>query len=104
MVAPADFIPAAEESGIIVEIGGWVIETACAQIAQWREAGMAVPRVAVNLSLQQLRDPGLATGLQRNLEKYQLPVDAIEFEMNEAALTDAESAPASRPCPRSACG
>ncbi len=67
IVAPADFIPAAEESGIIVEIGAWVIESACAQIAQWREAGVSAPRVALNLSLLQLRDTSLAAELSRHL-------------------------------------
>jgi EAL domain-containing protein (putative c-di-GMP-specific phosphodiesterase class I) len=53
-----------------------------------------VPRVAVNLSTQQLRDPGLVPAVRRQLERHHLGADAIEFEMNEAALTDAESAPA----------
>jgi diguanylate cyclase (GGDEF)-like protein len=93
MMAPADFIPAAEESGLIVEIGGWVIETACAQIAQWREAGIVAPRLAVNLSLLQLRDASLAAELARQLERHQLTPEAIECEMSEAALTDSQSAP-----------
>jgi diguanylate cyclase (GGDEF)-like protein len=93
LVSPADFIPAAEESGVIVEIGSWVMETACAQIAQWRDAGVVPPRVALNVSPQQLRSPGLATELARHLDKYQLSPDAIEFEMTEAALADAGSAP-----------
>jgi EAL domain-containing protein (putative c-di-GMP-specific phosphodiesterase class I) len=92
LVSPADFIPTAEESGIIVDIGNWVIETTCAQLAQWRDAGMSAPRVAINLSLQQLRDPGLLPELARQLEKHQLKPDAIEFEMSEAVLGDAESA------------
>jgi diguanylate cyclase (GGDEF)-like protein len=94
MVAPSEFIPAAEESGIIVDLGGWVIEAACTQVAAWRDAGVKVPRVAVNLSTQQLRDPGLVPAVRRQLERHHLGADAIEFEMNEAALTDAESAPA----------
>ncbi len=92
-MAPCDFIPAAEETGIIVDIGNWVIETACAQIVQWRDAGLVAPRVAMNLSLQQLRDPGLVPELARQLERHELDPDAIEFEMNEAALSDAGSAP-----------
>jgi diguanylate cyclase (GGDEF)-like protein len=93
VVSPAEFIPAAEESGAIVDIGVWAIEAACAQISQWREAGMTVPRVALNLSLQQLRDANLAIEVRRNLDKHGLQPDAIEFEMNEAALTDAGAAP-----------
>jgi EAL domain-containing protein (putative c-di-GMP-specific phosphodiesterase class I) len=57
VIASADFIPAAEESGLIVDLGGWVIEAACAQIEQWQAQGIAPPRMAVNLSVQQLRDP-----------------------------------------------
>jgi EAL domain-containing protein (putative c-di-GMP-specific phosphodiesterase class I) len=93
LVSPAEFLPAAEACGMMVDLGNWVIESACAQIAQWRDSGMTVPRVAVNLSLQQLRHPELLDGLRRQLEEHQLQPDVLEFEMNEAALTDSESAP-----------
>ncbi|MEO6079451.1 MAG: EAL domain-containing protein [Steroidobacteraceae bacterium] len=91
MVPTADFIPAAEESGLIVDLGGWVFDAVCAQIAQWREQGINAPRVAVNLSVQQLRDPELVTGLRRTLERHTVQPAAIELEMNEAALTDPDS-------------
>jgi len=91
LIASADFIPAAEESGLIVDLGGWVLEAACTQIAQWREMGVPVPRVAVNLSVQQLRDPGLLPELRRLLERFRIQPAQLEFEVNEAALTDGDS-------------
>jgi diguanylate cyclase (GGDEF)-like protein len=91
LLCPADFVPAAEESGLIVDLGGWVLEAACVQIAQWREAGLPVPRMAVNLSVQQLRDTGLVTDLRRVLERFRIAPASIEFELNEAALVDPES-------------
>jgi len=94
MMTSAEFIAAAEESGVIVDLGGWVLEAACAQIAHWREAGIVVPRVALNLSQQQLRDPTLPAELRRQLERHRLQPEALEFEMSEAVLTDSASAPA----------
>jgi diguanylate cyclase (GGDEF)-like protein len=91
LVSSAAFIPAAEESGLIIDLGCWVIDAACAQIALWRELGLAVPRLAVNLSVQQLRDPELISSLRRMLDRHRVPPAAIEFEMNEAALTDPDS-------------
>jgi diguanylate cyclase (GGDEF)-like protein len=91
MMSPDQFIPAAEEAGLIVDLGGWVIDTVCAQVAQWRSQGHSPPRVAVNISSQQLRDPLLVEGLRRTLERHRLRPDAIEFEMSEAALTDPEN-------------
>ncbi len=89
--ASAEFVPAAEESGLIVDLGGWVIDAACAQLAAWREAGIAAPVMAINLSVQQLRDPQFATELRRRLARYRLPPESITFEMSEAALTDEDS-------------
>jgi diguanylate cyclase (GGDEF)-like protein len=84
----AEFIPAAEESGLIVDIGAWVIEAACQQLATWREAGISPPLLSVNLSVQQLRDPRLAASLRRQLERHGVPASALALEFSEAALTD----------------
>jgi diguanylate cyclase (GGDEF)-like protein len=91
VLTSAEFIPAAEESGLIVDLGGWVLEAACAQLAQWREQGVTVPPLAVNLSVQQLRDPGLVPELRRLLERYRIQPSQLLFELNEAALTDTDS-------------
>jgi diguanylate cyclase (GGDEF)-like protein len=91
VIASADFIPAAEESGLIVDLGGWVIEAACAQIEQWQAQGIDPPRMAVNLSVQQLRDPGLVPNLRRVLERHQVACSSIDFEIKEATLTDPDS-------------
>jgi diguanylate cyclase (GGDEF)-like protein len=91
VIASADFVPAAEESGLIVDLGGWVLEAACGQIAQWRAQGLDPPRMAVNLSVQELRDPGLVPNLRRVLDRHQVAASSLELELKEAALTDAES-------------
>jgi len=89
----AEFVPAAEESGLIVDLGGWVIEAACAQLAQWRDSGVDVPVLAVNLSVPQLRDTQLATVVRRHLERHRLEPASLTFEISEAALTDEDSLP-----------
>lgn len=87
----AEFVPAAEESGLIVDLGAWVLEAACAQLAQWRDAGIAPPLLAVNLSVQQLRDAQLVPTLRRLLERHRLDAHSLAFEISEAALTDEQS-------------
>lgn len=85
---PAEFVPAAEETGLIVDIGAWVLEAACAQLAQWRDQGLAPPRLAVNISAQQLRAAGFAGDLLRVLRCHALSVDQLELEVTEAVLDD----------------
>ncbi|MGE0583015.1 MAG: putative bifunctional diguanylate cyclase/phosphodiesterase [Steroidobacteraceae bacterium] len=85
---PAEFVPAAEETGLIVDIGAWVLEAACAQIAQWRDQGLAPPRIAVNVSAQQLRAANFAEDLRRVLRRFALRPDEIELEFTEAVLAD----------------
>jgi diguanylate cyclase (GGDEF)-like protein len=85
---PGDFVPAAEESGLIVDIGGWVLETACAQLASWREQGLSPPPMALNVSLQQLRHPDFVRNVRRTLERFALPGDLLEFDIDERVLAD----------------
>jgi EAL domain-containing protein (putative c-di-GMP-specific phosphodiesterase class I) len=84
----AEFVPAAEESGLIVDLGAWVMEAACTQLASWRDAGITAPVLAVNLSVQQLREAQFAFNLRRQLERHRLPPNAFTFEISEAVLTD----------------
>jgi diguanylate cyclase (GGDEF)-like protein len=88
---PGEFIPAAEESGLIVELGAWVLETACQQMAQWREQGIAPRRMALNVSVQQLRQPDFARFVRRSLERLQLPADLLELEITESVFADEDA-------------
>ncbi|WP_126446581.1 EAL domain-containing protein [Sulfuricystis multivorans] len=86
MVAPARFIPLAEETGLILPIGRWVIETACRQMAAWRRAGLPLQALAVNLSARQFEDPHLPTLIRSTLETTGLPADCLELELTESLL------------------
>jgi diguanylate cyclase (GGDEF)-like protein len=86
---PGEFVPAAEESGLIVDIGGWVLEAACAQLAIWREQGIAPPRLALNVSAQQLKHSEFPKLVRRALDKYDLPASLLEIELTESVLADA---------------
>lgn len=86
LVSPLDFIPLAETTGLITHIGTWVIYTACAQLAAWRQAGHDSLRMAINLSATQLLDPHLEETILGALARTGLtPVD-IELEITESVL------------------
>jgi diguanylate cyclase (GGDEF)-like protein len=89
--SPAEFVPAAEECGLIVDIGSWVVEAACAQLSSWRGQSLPMPCMAVNVSLQQLHDTGFVPLVKRLLDKYALPADMLELELTESAFTDPEA-------------
>jgi diguanylate cyclase (GGDEF)-like protein len=87
---PASFVPVAEDTGLIVAIGGWVIEEACRELARWREQ---IPNgedlyVAVNLSVRQLRDPQLLSCVRHALDVEKLPAGALCLEITESLLMD----------------
>jgi diguanylate cyclase (GGDEF)-like protein len=86
---PGEFVPAAEESGLIVDIGGWVLDAACAQLASWRERQIAPPRLALNVSAQQLQHTEFPKLVRRALEKYDLPAALLELELTESVLANA---------------
>jgi len=85
---PGEFVPAAEESGLIVDIGGWVLDTACAQLAEWREQNIAPPRLALNVSAQQLKHAEFPKAVRRALDKYNLPPELLELELTESVFAD----------------
>jgi diguanylate cyclase (GGDEF)-like protein len=88
MRLPQDFVPAAEESGAIVEIGGWALEGACAQFAAWMAQDIAPSRLFVNVSVQQLRAPELAAQLAGILERHGIDAARLELELTEAACAE----------------
>jgi diguanylate cyclase (GGDEF)-like protein len=83
LVSPATFIPLAEETGLIVEIGTWVMKTACAQTVKWHQAGLAPLSCAVNLSARQLFQPDLVNVVAQVLEQTQLEPHFLELEVTE---------------------
>jgi len=89
LVSPCEFIPCAEELGLIEELGEWVMRTACQQLARWRAAGASRLRMAVNLSARQLASP-LVAAVESALADAQLPGDVLELEITESALVGTE--------------
>ena len=83
----------AEESGLIEAIGDWVLNEACRQFAEWKAAGIAPQRVAVNLSAHQLRNPALVSHIARALQHHGLQDGELEIEITESvAMSDPEGA------------
>lgn len=85
-VPPARFIPVAEESGLIVSIGEWVMHEACQQAAVWRQAGLPPLVVAVNLSAVQFRRGDVVQLVTQALQDSGLPADHLELELTESIL------------------
>jgi diguanylate cyclase (GGDEF)-like protein/PAS domain S-box-containing protein len=87
-VSPMEFIPIAEETGLILPIGEWVLRTACLQARQWLDLGLASLRIAVNLSSRQFRQANLPALVSQCLGESGLPSGALELEITESALID----------------
>ena len=85
-VPPADFIPLAEKSGLILEIGKLVIEKACVQAAKWKKQYSSSLRIAVNVSYMQVHDDAIVKHIESCLKKYNLDVSALEIELTESSL------------------
>ena len=88
MRPPGEFVPVAEESGLIIDIGGWVLDAACAQLALWREQNIAPPRLALNVSAQQLKHVEFPKLVRRALDKYGIPPALLELELTESVFAD----------------
>jgi len=85
---PRDFLLRAEESGLIVDLGQWVLQAVCRQIVCWQEEHIIPVPVAINISSHQLRHAGLQTMVVETLKSYGIPADLLEIEIDEAALTE----------------
>ena len=88
-IPPLSFIPIAEQTGLIVPIGRWVLETACRQARRWLDAFPDAPLVmSVNLSAHQFAQPTLVDDIRATLEASGLPADRLELEITESVLLD----------------
>lgn len=82
-IPPAEFIPLAEESGLIIEIGEWVLETVCLQIKEWHNAGIIIPKISVNLSPKQFLNHNLLNRIKSIINKTNVQPSFIELEITE---------------------
>jgi diguanylate cyclase (GGDEF)-like protein len=86
IVTPGEFIDVAEDSGHVVAIGLWVLETACRQLQAWAAAGARLPRIAVNVSAVHFYQPDFAVQVQSTLARHSVPPSMIELELTESSL------------------
>jgi diguanylate cyclase (GGDEF)-like protein/PAS domain S-box-containing protein len=86
VVSPTQFIPVAEETGLIIPIGRWVLRAACAQNAAWLRQGLPPVRVSVNLSMRQLNDRELIRDIEAALRDSGLPPELLELEVTESMI------------------
>ncbi|RTE87780.1 EAL domain-containing protein [Lysobacter sp. N42] len=92
-MSPAEFIPLAEETGLILELGERVLEKACLDAKEWLQRGLFHGRVAVNLSARQFNQPNLVHSILAILDKTGLPAEALELEITEGmVMTNPEKA------------
>jgi diguanylate cyclase (GGDEF)-like protein len=86
LISPLDFIPLAEESGLIIPIGAWVLQTACRQSMVWRAQGLAPITMSVNVSPRQFDDPRLIERVVDALRESALPAGVLELEVTESLI------------------
>lgn len=86
LISPSQFIPLAEETGLIYDLGLWVLRSACKQHKRWREAGLDKLRLAVNMSGRQLQRAGIEDDLMGVFEETEMDLDCLELELTESIL------------------
>ncbi len=86
MISPVEFIPIAEETGLITELGAWALHTASVHCKGWHTAGLGALRVAVNVSSQQFRQPGLLQTIEAALREAQLDPKHVVIELTESMI------------------
>ncbi len=85
-VMPSQFIPLAEDSGIIIGLGNWVLRETCRQVMQWRHSGFELPMVSVNLSVKQLERPEFFDTLQDILDETGMDAESLKLELTESVV------------------
>jgi diguanylate cyclase (GGDEF)-like protein/PAS domain S-box-containing protein len=88
LVPPARFIPLAEDTGFINKLGKWVLVEACRQMVRWQQAGLAVPKIAVNLSVRQFERGGMASMVARVLRATGLAPACLQLEVTESVIME----------------
>lgn len=89
MISPGAFIPVAEQTGLILDMGSWVLDEACRQMRQWLDAGLDMPPIAVNLSARQF-DRNLPLRIEAVLDRYGLGPERLKLEITESLLVRGE--------------
>ncbi|MEL7309966.1 MAG: EAL domain-containing protein [Pseudomonadota bacterium] len=87
-IQPSDFIPLAEETNLIVEIGEWVIDRVCSDLARWQDTIGSPGRIAINLSLKQLRQRNFFNSVSKIFQRHGIKPTDIEFEITESTLAE----------------
>ncbi len=87
-VSPTEFIPLAEESSVILELGEWVLKQVCEDYRAWQKAGVGPGQIAVNLSLRQIRQKDLTQRVRQRFREYGISPTCIEFEITESTLME----------------
>ncbi len=85
-ISPSEFVPFAEESGLIIDIGYWVFKNACAELNRWRIAGLPEIRMSVNISARQLMEDNIVKNIIQTIKDYDVPGRCIELEITEHAI------------------
>lgn len=88
LIYPGDFIPLAEQTGMILPLGQWILTTACRQLQRWQAIGLGPLRMAINLSARQFRQPGLARDIAVLLGELKLDPCSVELEITESMLME----------------
>lgn len=91
-VSPGEFIPLAEETGLIFQIGEWVIKTVCQNVRDWQTQGYNPVSVGINLSSKQFQQAGLVDYIQHTIAAFGVDPTQLEFELTEGAMQDAKEA------------
>src|SRR5690606_22794012 len=92
LVSPASFIPIAEDTGLILPIGEWLIKTICQKLKAWKESGYSPVSIGINLSPVQFQQHNLVKIIQDNIEENQLYPGSLEFELTEGAMQNPNQA------------